>query len=97
MAHETFTLFDKFNFGFQYLSLVDKSPATVTPETIINLMFQKLLINYDRTIFCQLLKVYGFFNHGSWNRALDSMIAQVRKGNNMFANYDVDRDSPLRM
>ena len=51
-GHETFMVFDKFNFGFQYLSLMNKNAETIIPEKIVNLMFQKLLINYDRAIFC---------------------------------------------
>ena len=49
------------------------------PEQIINLMFEKLLINYDRAIFCQVLKIYGFFNHGTWNKALHDMMEQIER------------------
>ena len=79
-AHETFTVFDKFNFGFQHQTLVKKQDETyVIPEQIINLMFEKLLINYDRAIFCQVLKIYGFFNHGTWNKALHDMMEQIER------------------
>ena len=58
-AHETFTVFDKFNFGFQHQTLVKKQDETyVIPEQIINLMFEKLLINTIWLCFVLHLRIY---------------------------------------
>ena len=75
---------EKFNFGLQlqfYSYRDDYENTDIIPETIVNLVFHELNVNYDRAIVCQVFKLLAFINYGSWNQDLSDMTQGISKVN----------------
>lgn len=79
METETFQVFEKFDFGIQYQSLIDKDSSSTLPDTIVNLNLKEVRLNFDRIVLNQLFKVKSFYFNGSYNLALEFLSAQKNR------------------
>ena len=90
MKFEAFEVFKNMNLGFQMMTLlkhgsneqsdekkIPESDEKKIPDYLINLLFEKLELNFDRKIYCQMLKIQAFITHGTWNEELKKMWEQM--------------------
>ena len=66
------------NLGLQMMTLLKHSNEQVSiPAYLINVLFDKLELNFDRKIYCQMLKIQSFITHGTWNDEMKKMYEQM--------------------
>ena len=50
IEHETFEVFEKFDFGIQYQNLLNQDSENQMPDSILNLKFKEMRLNFDRVL-----------------------------------------------
>lgn len=93
LKYESFEVFKDMNLGLQMMTLLkhnsssgqsgesQSNQALMIPDYLINVLFEKLELNFDREIYCQMLKIQAFVTHGSWNDDMKKMMEVMATAN----------------
>ena len=55
------------------MTMLRQENTELIPDSIVNILLNKLELKFDRKVFCQILKIQAFFQHGTWLEDMTKM------------------------